>query len=175
MAGVVSEEKKGTTSLHFNRENYLCCLRKSIWRGIGPCEENGKPFFLLPFVLELSNLMKGPHYLCWNSETSELLYNNCIKNTMDNTIFLQSTRPCFSFFSCHSFCLCVCGLFCQHKGSRICHYTEWQLSELGSLSNWCPRGTEHRRRERLSEVFWSAANAISWCHVLSALLFTSPL
>lgn len=81
----------------------------------------------------------------------------------------------FGFFPCHSFCLCVCGLFCQHKGSRICHYTEWQLSELGSLSSWCPRGTEHRRRERLSEAFWSAANAISWCHVLSALLFTSPL
>lgn len=34
---------------------------------------------------------------------------------------------------------------------------------------------QHRRREKLSEAFWSDTNVISWCHVLSALLFTSPL
>ncbi len=45
----------------------------------------------------------------------------------------------------------------------------------GCLSILCLRGTANRRRERLSKGFWSAANAISWCHVLSALLFTSPL
>lgn len=45
---------------------------------------------------------------------------------------------------------------------------------LGCLSIWCLRGTANRRRERLSKGFWSAANAISWCHVLSALLFTFP-
>lgn len=37
------------------------------------------------------------------------------------------------------------------------------------------QSTAQEKRERLSEAFWSDTNVISWCHVLSALLFTSPL
>lgn len=175
MAVVVSEEKRGTTSLHFNRENYLCCLKKSIWSGIGPCEENSKPFFLFLFVLKLSNLMKGLRHLCWNSETSELLYNNRIKKKIRK----NDRNPISQFCSnppVHRFFVCVCGLFCQLKGAWICHYSEWQLSELWLFVDLMPeRDSKQEEREALQRLLVSCQHHLLMSCSLGSALHISPL
>ncbi len=157
--------KEGQLFFLFKRENYVCCLRKSIWRGIGPCEENGEPFFLL-FVLKLSNLMKGLRHLCWNSETSELLYNNGMKKKITHRNLISifcSNPPVHRFF--------VCGLFCQLKGAWICHYSEWQLSELWLFIDLMPeRDSKQEERDALQRLLVSCQ-----CHLLISCSLGSAL
>lgn len=139
-----------------------------------PLSRKRQAFFPSVFFLELSNLMKGLHHLCWNSETSELLYNNGFKNTTETQFFCNP--PIWGFFFCYSFCLCVCGLFCQHKGSYVIILNDScqnpAVCRTGAREG---QSTAQEERERLSEAFWSDTNVISWCHVLCTSLHVSPL
>lgn len=186
MAGVVSEVKRGTTSLHFNRENYLCCLRKSIWRGIDPCEENEDPFFSTYRLFSSCQTWwkvcaifgETPRQVSYYT-TTELKTQTALKVTLSKHNFSpdhKSDYPSVLLLLCHSFGLGAWGLFWQLKGTWTCHYSEWQLSELGLFVPECPKGTADRsgKGERLSKGLWSAANIISWCHVLLSLPLSSP-
>jgi len=86
------------------------------------------------------------------------------KKTYRNPISIFcSNPPVHRFF--------VCGLFCQLKGAWICHYSEWQLSELWLFIDLMPeRDSKQEEREALQRLLVSCQ-----CHLLISCSLGSAL
>lgn len=138
-----------------------------------PLSRKRQAFFPSVFFLELSNLMKGLHHLCWNSETSELLYNNGFKNTTETQFFCNP--PIWGFFSAILSAYVYVGYFANTKVHMSLYWMTAVRTRL--FVELVPERdrAQHRRRERgflkpSGQIPTSSLDA-----TFSALLFTSPL